>query len=114
MLTNCNSVNASGSGSAFQRAMNWLCRIDFRLPLSQAGLYAGLLGGALYTLVSAPHMTVQSQVDLYVVGLMLATVGGAVGWITGTLIRLPLSAGAEEWRAMRSEASASGHPRSKC
>ena len=110
MLTNCNSVNAHGPELAFQRVTIWLCRIDARLPLSRAGLYAGLLGGGLYTLVSAPHMTVQSQADLYVVGLMLAAVGGAIGWLTGSLLRLPLTVGAEEQRAMRSGPSGSGHP----
>jgi hypothetical protein len=41
-------------------------------------------------------MTVQSTADFYVVGLMLAAVGGTIGWLAGGLLRRPLSAATRE------------------
>src|SRR6266849_4846720 len=78
------------------RATDLLKRVDARLPLSRGGLCAGLVGGALYALQSANHMTVQSPADPYVVGLMLAAIGGTLGWLAGGLLRRPLRAADEE------------------
>ncbi len=70
----------------------WLSAIDARLPLRRAGLGAGVLGAALYTLQSGQHMSVQEPQDLYIVGALLAVLGGCLGWLAGALLRHPLNA----------------------
>jgi hypothetical protein len=74
-----------------QRLAGILRTIDAHLPLPLLGFIGGILGGAAYALDSASHMVLSAQVDLYIVGLMLALLGGAIGWLAGALLRLPLA-----------------------
>ena len=69
----------------------WLSAIDARLPLQRAGLGAGVIGAALYTLLSGQHMSVQEPHDLYIVGALLAVFGGFLGWLAGALLRHSLN-----------------------
>jgi xanthosine utilization system XapX-like protein len=67
-----------------------LGRIDARVPLPLLGLAAGAAGGVAYTLDSAPHMVLPAPTDLYLVGLLLALLGAAAGWLAGAMISAPL------------------------
>jgi hypothetical protein len=70
----------------------YLLWIDRRFALPRAGFLAGMMLGALYTLQSSSHMIVQSPHDPYIIGVLLALIGGLLGWLTGVLLRRPLSA----------------------
>ncbi len=74
----------------FQIVARPLGRLDARAPLPLLGLVAGALAGAGYTLESASHMVLPSPSDLYLVGLMLAALGAAAGWLVGAMLRTPL------------------------
>jgi hypothetical protein len=70
-----------------------LSHIDAHAPLPLLGLAAGALAGAAYTLESASHMLLPARTDLYIVGLMLAAIGAAAGWLVGVMVRAPLAGG---------------------
>jgi hypothetical protein len=73
------------------QALTGLLRlVDARASLPRIGLAAGALGGAGYTVESAPHMILPASTDLYLVGLMLTVLGGAAGWLAGAMLGAPL------------------------
>lgn len=70
-----------------------LQQLDARLGLPHVGLAVGVVLGVLYTVQSAPHMTVQNAHDLYIIGALLALLGGCLGWLAGVLLARPLRNG---------------------